>query len=120
MQKSLAGLPDPMNEVEISMPDLSQEQLPVEELLEEDAADVDRRREQAEREQHEAEKQKQSQPVKRGLPRPAMPQMMLFSTSFGSNDPQTSSSTTAPATSMILRQAESLLHEEMVALVTHD
>merc|ERR1711972_1217132 len=110
IRTQLQGLPAPMNEVEISMPELQQDDLPVEEPLEEDAADADRRRERMEVERKEQERLKQSQAVQRGLPRPALPQTMLFQSSFDQ----------AASSSILLQQAESLLHEEMASLVTHD
>lgn len=114
IRAKLEGLPAPMNEVEISMPDLATDDMPVEEPLEEDAADADRRRERLELERQEQERLKQSQPVQRGLPRPALPQTMLFQSSFTPGVGEVASS------SILLQQAESLLHEEMASLVTHD
>merc|ERR1711972_874594 len=61
IRTQLQGLPAPMNEVEISMPELQQDDLPIEEPLEEDAADADRRRERMEVERKEQERLKQRQ-----------------------------------------------------------
>jgi len=118
IRSRLDGLPAPMNEVEISMPDLAQDDLPVEEPLEEDAADADLRAEKQALARLEQDKLKQSQAVQRGLPRPALPQTMLFQASFtpGTGDSQSSAATST----VLMQQAESLLHEEMAALVTHD
>eukprot|EP00418_Pyrodinium_bahamense_P046762 CAMPEP_0179208840 /NCGR_PEP_ID=MMETSP0796-20121207/104152_1 /TAXON_ID=73915 /ORGANISM="Pyrodinium bahamense, Strain pbaha01" /LENGTH=536 /DNA_ID=CAMNT_0020913793 /DNA_START=41 /DNA_END=1647 /DNA_ORIENTATION=+ len=77
IRTQLKSLPAPVNEVEISMPELGDEQEATEEPLEEDAGDADRRREREALERQEAERQKQSRPVKEGLPRPALPQTML-------------------------------------------
>jgi len=72
--------------------------------------------------QRELEKEKQSQAVKTGLPRPALPQTMLFPASFlpdvGGQGSSTGQAVAAP--NVLLQQAESLLNEEMAALVTHD
>merc|ERR1719356_2423760 len=100
------------------MPELEDEAPAREEELEEDAADADRRAERLAQEKREAERQKQSQPVKRGLPRPTVPQAMIFSPSFLAGGSQSSSSTAG--TGSLLQQAEDLLHEEMAALINHD
>lgn len=118
METALRSLPAPVNEVEISMPELEDEAPAREEELEEDAADADKRAERLAQEKREAERQKQSQPVKRGLPRPTVPQAMIFSSSFLAGGSQSSSSTAG--TGGLLQQAEDLLHEEMAALINHD
>merc|ERR1719356_102114 len=100
------------------MPELEDEAPAREEELEEDAADADKRAERLAQERREAERQKQSQPVKRGLPRPIVPQAMTFSPSFLSGGSQSSSSTAGVGG--LLQQAEDLLHEEMAALINHD
>mmetsp|Transcript_4028 Transcript_4028/g.9434 ORF Transcript_4028/g.9434 Transcript_4028/m.9434 type:complete len:806 (-) Transcript_4028:52-2469(-) len=123
MRAQLASLPAPTNEVEISMPELEDDEAEAEMPLEEDAADADRRRAALERERIEEERRKQSQAVQQGLPRPAVPQMMLFPSSFGPSDGASSgASASAGSTpsSNLLWQAESLLHEEMAAIVTRD
>eukprot|EP00929_Paragymnodinium_shiwhaense_P008090 TRINITY_DN112009_c0_g1_i1.p1 TRINITY_DN112009_c0_g1~~TRINITY_DN112009_c0_g1_i1.p1 ORF type:complete len:777 (+),score=267.24 TRINITY_DN112009_c0_g1_i1:129-2459(+) len=108
MRAQLASLPAPVNEVEISMPELEEEAPAGEGQLEEDAADADKRRERIEAQRIEQEKAKRSKAVKRELPRPALPQTCVFAPSFGSD---------ADAT---LQKAEGLLLEEMSALVTRD
>ncbi|CAK0902162.1 unnamed protein product [Prorocentrum cordatum] len=65
----------------------------------------------------ERERQKQSQPVKRGLPRPTA-RPPPASPSFLAGGSQSSSSTAS--TGGMLQQAEDLLHEEMMALINHD
>lgn len=122
IRTQLKSLPAPVNEVEISMPELEDEQMATEEQLEEDAADADRRREREAMDRLEEEKRKQSRPVKEGLPRPALPQSMLFPTSFapGGELAQGGAVAAGSAAAALLQQAESLLHEEMQALVTHD
>lgn len=109
MPEKLRELPAPTNEVEISMPELEQEEPQGEAPLEEDAADTDKRREQEEQERLEAERLRQSQPVQRSLPRPVAPQLMVCPLPDGSSDPNTD-----------FEQAEALLFDEMVALATHD
>jgi hypothetical protein len=64
----------------------------------------------------EAEREKQSKAVKQGLPRPVAPQTMLFPTSLGASERQKQGEGAMAS----LQQAESLLHEEMAALITHD
>merc|ERR1719146_426077 len=88
IRTQLSHLPAPMNEVEISMPELAEEEPTLEDALEEDAADADRRRERLEQERLEAERQKRSGPVKQDLPRPALPQSCIFPTSFAPGVPQ--------------------------------
>lgn len=117
MRAQLSSLPAPTNEVEISMPELEDDEIMGEAPLEEDAADTDKRRAKMEEDRREIERQKQSQPVKRGLPRPVAPQTMMFESSFGEGDSQ--GSRPAAATDM-LQKAEDLLHGEMIAMVTHD
>jgi len=111
-------LPAPVNEVEISMPELAEEEPTLEDALEEDAADADKRREKLEQQRLEIERQKRSQPVKMDLPRPAVPQACLFPTSFAPGDPQCGPP--GSLASQLLHQAEGLLHEEMSALVAND
>lgn len=112
MKRQLKRLPAPVNKVEISMPDLPEEEpasdQPCENSFIEDAADADKRCEQLERANREAEWQRQSQAVRFGLPRPLVPQAMTFPTSYESGS------------NLLLQQAESLLHQEMEALITHD
>merc|ERR1719174_2209328 len=107
-----------MNEVEISMPELGEEEPTLEDALEEDAADADRRRERLEQERLEAERQKRTGPVKQDLPRPALPATCIFPTSFAPGDPQ--SGPPGSLASQLLHQAESLLHEELAGLVAND
>lgn len=116
MEAALRSLPAPVNEVEISMPELEEEQPARDDELEEDAADADRRAERLAQEKAEELRKKQSQPVKRGLPRPTVPQAMLFEASFATGD----SSSSSGAAGALLRRAEDLLHEEMSAMVNHD
>eukprot|EP00401_Gymnodinium_catenatum_P025091 CAMPEP_0117492758 /NCGR_PEP_ID=MMETSP0784-20121206/18750_1 /TAXON_ID=39447 /ORGANISM="" /LENGTH=812 /DNA_ID=CAMNT_0005287595 /DNA_START=153 /DNA_END=2591 /DNA_ORIENTATION=- len=118
VRKQLLDLPAPMNEVEISMPELEDEEPVGERPLEEDAADADKRRERIEKERVEAERQKRSSAVKQGLPRPAVPHAMLFQASYGpGGDSQNAIS--GPC-GPLLQQAEGLLHQELSALVTRD
>jgi pre-mRNA-splicing factor CDC5/CEF1 len=100
------------------MPELADEEPALEDALEEDAADADKRRERLAQERLEIERQKRSQPVKMDLPRPAVPQACLFPTSFAPGDPQCGPP--GSLSSQLLHQAESLLHEEMSALVAND
>lgn len=118
IRTQLQHLPAPQNEVEISMPELADDEPALEEALEEDAADADIRREKMEQERLEAERQKRSGPVKLDLPRPALPQTMIFPTSFAPGDPQ--SGPPGSLSSQLLHQAESLLHEELAVLITND
>mmetsp|Transcript_66749 Transcript_66749/g.118094 ORF Transcript_66749/g.118094 Transcript_66749/m.118094 type:complete len:797 (-) Transcript_66749:68-2458(-) len=115
MQAALGSLPAPLNEVEISMPELMEEEDTGEKPLEEDAADADKRREKEEQERLEIERKKQSQPVKRGLPRPAQTQMMIFESSASQG---TGAALSGPQ--QLMQQAESLLHEEMGYMATRD
>jgi len=118
IRTQLSHLPAPMNEVEISMPELAEEEPTFEDALEEDAADADRRREKLEAERLEIERQKRSGPVKQDLPRPAMPQTCIFPTSFAPGDAQ--SGPPGSLASQLLHQAESLLHEELASLIAND
>eukprot|EP00928_Gymnodinium_smaydae_P070828 TRINITY_DN54585_c0_g1_i1.p1 TRINITY_DN54585_c0_g1~~TRINITY_DN54585_c0_g1_i1.p1 ORF type:complete len:810 (+),score=268.13 TRINITY_DN54585_c0_g1_i1:132-2561(+) len=122
IKAQLEGLPAPLNDVEISMPDLEEEEPVDERPLEEDAADADKRRERQEQERVEAERRKRSKAVQRGLPRPAVPSSMLFESSFGPGGDSLSSTggASSSAAAPMLQQAENLLHEEMAALVTRD
>jgi len=99
------------------MPELEEDEPMGEAPLEEDAADADKRKAKMEEERREIERQKQSQPVKRGLPRPVAPQTMMFETAFGEGDSQGSR---PAAVTTLLQKAEDLLHGEMIAMVTHD
>merc|ERR1719436_2001139 len=74
----LKSLPAPTNEVEISMPELDNEEPQGEAPLEEDAADADKRRERQEQERLEAERAKRSQPVQRNLPLLEQAESLLF------------------------------------------
>ncbi|CAJ1437917.1 unnamed protein product [Effrenium voratum] len=114
MQAALGSLPAPMNEVEISMPELMEEETDGQAPLEEDAADADKRRERQEQERLEIERQKQSQPVKLGLPRPVQTSMMIFESSAA----QAGEALSGPQ--HLLQQAEAMLHEEMGNMVTRD
>jgi len=114
MQAALGNLPAPMNEVEISMPDLMEEQDDSQAPLEEDAADADKRKAEEEQKRLEIERQKQSQPVKMGLPRPVQTSMMIFESSAS----QAGEVLEGPK--HLLQQAEAMLHEEMGAMVTRD
>lgn len=118
IRTQLSHLPAPMNEVEISMPELAEEEPTLEDALEEDAADADLRRQKLEQERLEVERSKRSQPVKLDLPRPAAPQTCIFPTSFAPGDPQCGPP--GSLSSQLLHQAESLLHEELAALVAND
>lgn len=118
IRNQLSHLPAPQNEVEISMPELAEEEPTLEDVLEEDAADVDARRLAQEQARLEVERQKRSGPVKQDLPRPALPQTMIFGTSFAPGDPQ--AGPPGSLSSQLLHQAESLLHEELASLVAHD
>merc|ERR1719454_2622340 len=118
IRTQLSHLPAPTNEVEISMPELAEEEPALEDALEEDAADTDRRRAKLEAERLEAERQKRSGPVKQDLPRPAMPSSCIFPTSFAPGDPQ--SGPPGSLSSQLLHQAESLLHEEVASLIAND
>eukprot|EP00927_Polykrikos_kofoidii_P053520 TRINITY_DN48130_c0_g1_i1.p1 TRINITY_DN48130_c0_g1~~TRINITY_DN48130_c0_g1_i1.p1 ORF type:complete len:836 (-),score=185.22 TRINITY_DN48130_c0_g1_i1:45-2552(-) len=138
VRAQLQGLPAPMNEVEISMPELEEDEPAGERPLEEDAADADKRRERLEQERVEAERQKRSKAVKRGLPRPAIPETMLFPSCFGPgsdgqgtisgvsnsirgpSDGGTADSGSVAVVGSLLQQAETLLHDEMAALVNRD
>jgi len=119
LRDRLGGLPAPVNEVEISMPELEDNDPTADEPLEEDAADADRRRERLEQERLEADRAKQSRAVKQGLPRPAAPQTMLFPTTYGGDGVAGATAGGAPA-GALLQQAESLLHEEMAAIIAND
>jgi pre-mRNA-splicing factor CDC5/CEF1 len=101
------------------MPELEENEPEGERPLEEDAADADKRRERQEQERLEAEKRKRSQAVQQGLPRPAIPQTMVFQPSYGPGGGDGPGQAN-PAVAALLEQAESLLHEEMAALVTRD
>jgi len=114
MQAALGSVPAPMNEVEISMPDLMEEEADTQAPLEEDAADADKRRAKEEQKRLEIERQKQSQPVKLGLPRPVQTGMMIFESAAS----QAGEVLEGPK--HLLQQAETLLHEEMGAMVTRD
>jgi len=118
IRTQLAHLPVPQNEVEISMPELGEEEPTLEDTLEEDAADADKRRQKLMEERLEVERQKRSGPVKQDLPRPALPQSCIFPTSFAPGDPQ--SGPPGSLSSQLLHQAESLLHEEIATLVSND
>jgi len=115
MQAALGSLPAPLNEVEISMPELMEEEDTGDKPLEEDAADADKRREAEEQERLEIERKKQSQPVKKGLPRPAQTQMMVFESSATQG---TGAALSGPQ--QLMQQAESMLHEEMGQMATRD
>mmetsp|Transcript_24235 Transcript_24235/g.45997 ORF Transcript_24235/g.45997 Transcript_24235/m.45997 type:complete len:800 (+) Transcript_24235:95-2494(+) len=117
IRNQLSSLPAPVNEVEISMPDLADDEPTVDQPLEEDAADADRRREQLEQERLEVERQKRSQPVKLDLPRPALPHTMMFPPSY---DASGGAVGVTKQSDLLLQQAESLLHEEMEAMATND
>jgi hypothetical protein len=107
-----------MNEVEISMPELAEDEPTLEDALEEDAADADKRRARLDAERLELERQKRSGPVKQDLPRPAAPSTCIFPTSFAPGDAQAG----PPGSfgSQLLHQAESLMHEELATLVAND
>lgn len=128
IQTMLKTLPAPINEVEISMPELEAEQPLGEAPLEEDAADADRRRERQEQQRLEVELAKRSQPVQRDLPRPPLPQQLAppdeaqaAPAAEGEESTQGSAASLSqrPA-SKLMQRAEALLFEEMVALATHD
>lgn len=115
MQAALGTLPAPMNEVEISMPELMEEEADTQAPLEEDQADADKRREKEELRRLEIERQKQSQPVKMGLPRPVQTSMMIFESSASQ---ATGEALSGPQ--HLLQQAEGMLHEEMANMITRD
>lgn len=115
MQAALGNLPAPMNEVEISMPELMEEEADTQAPLEEDQADADKRREKEEQLRLEIERQKQSQPVKMGLPRPVQTSMMIFEASASQGAGEALS-----GPQHLLQQAESMLHEEMANMITRD
>jgi len=104
IRTQLNMLPAPQNEVEISMPELAEEEPTLEDALEEDAADADIRREKVEQDRLEVERSKRSQPVKLDLPRPSMPSSCIFPTSFAPGDPQ--SGPPGSVSSQLLHQAE--------------
>jgi len=109
MRSKLTDLPAPLNEVEISMPELEAEDSTLkQQQLEEDAADADARRAKEHQQKLEEEKERRSQAVKQGLPRPALPHTVNCPTFLTADDPQ------------ILQQAETLLHEEMTLMTEHD
>lgn len=114
MQAALGSLPAPMNEVEISMPELMDEEADGQAPLEEDQADLDKRRAKEEELRMEIERQKQSQPVKMGLPRPVTSHFIFES----SAEKGTGEALSGPQ--HLLLQAEQMLHEEMRNMVTRD
>jgi pre-mRNA-splicing factor CDC5/CEF1 len=118
MRAKLGALPAPQNEVEISMPELAEDEPTLEDAIEEDAADADARRQKLAEERLEVERQKRSQPVKMDLPRPILPTSCIYPTSFAPGDPQ--SGPPGSESSKLLHQAESLLHEELATLVAND
>jgi len=111
IKNQLSSLPAPTNEVEISMPELEQEEPQGEADLEEDAADADKRRAEEERLRLEQERLKQSRAVQQGLPRPAAPQQMTAPQPEGARSGLLGSD---------VERAEALLFDELVALATHD
>eukprot|EP00930_Biecheleria_cincta_P069312 TRINITY_DN57066_c0_g1_i1.p1 TRINITY_DN57066_c0_g1~~TRINITY_DN57066_c0_g1_i1.p1 ORF type:complete len:798 (-),score=229.25 TRINITY_DN57066_c0_g1_i1:64-2457(-) len=115
MQAALGSLPAPVNEVEISMPDLMEEEDTTEQPLEEDAADADKRREREEQDRLEIEHQKRSAPVKLDLPRPVAPHLMVFE-SMASQ----AAGAALDGPQKLLQQAEAMLHEEMSTMITRD
>mmetsp|Transcript_6370 Transcript_6370/g.15370 ORF Transcript_6370/g.15370 Transcript_6370/m.15370 type:complete len:795 (+) Transcript_6370:85-2469(+) len=113
IRQQLKSLPAPSNEVEISMPEIPQEDASLsEQPLEEDAADADKRRELEAEAQREAERQKRSSAVKADLPRPLNPELMVFKSL--SNPPAASGG------SGFMQQAEVLIEEEMLQLIKRD
>jgi len=113
IKAQLDNLPEPANDLEISMPELGNEADPVE-TLEKDAEDVDKEYQQEQKKLRDRELAKTSEAVKRDLPRPLVPKTMLFSTF---DAPGSIHQAEGRA---LVQQAESLLHEEMAALVTSD
>lgn len=127
MQAALQGLPAPVNEVEISMPDLMDEGPTGDDALEEDAADIDKRRHLLEQARLEIERQKQSKAVQMGLPRPAQAQLMAFEPTYGQTQKQngvtqeaTAVTKLQPTQRRLLAEAEALLHQEMEHIIARD
>mmetsp|Transcript_21917 Transcript_21917/g.51226 ORF Transcript_21917/g.51226 Transcript_21917/m.51226 type:complete len:794 (-) Transcript_21917:77-2458(-) len=116
IRAQLLNLPAPSNELEISMPDIQEDDNAGEQPLEEDAADIDKRRELEMEAQREAERQKQSSAVKAELPRPLNPEFMIFKAMGDASASRVSGN----SASALLQQAELLIEEEMVALIKRD
>eukprot|EP00933_Yihiella_yeosuensis_P070688 TRINITY_DN78838_c0_g1_i2.p1 TRINITY_DN78838_c0_g1~~TRINITY_DN78838_c0_g1_i2.p1 ORF type:complete len:575 (-),score=183.78 TRINITY_DN78838_c0_g1_i2:78-1802(-) len=114
MQAALGSLPAPMNEVEISMPDLMEDEEAGEAPLEEDAADRDKRKALEEQQRIEIERKKRSQPVKMNLPRPAKTDSIVFEAT-----PQAPGAAVSGPQKLML-EAEGILHEEMLYMVKRD
>lgn len=109
LKKALTSLPAPKNEYEIVLNDEEEEAPTIHPDVGEDQADIDARREEEEARRIEDEVKKQSQAVRRSLPRPIEVNHAIL---------KQTGPTDAPLSE--LQEAEELIKMEMMKMLHHD
>eukprot|EP00884_Botryococcus_braunii_P005744 jgi/Botrbrau1/15170/Bobra.0149s0035.1 len=109
VRMGLSGLPAPKNEYQIMVPENFIEDEPMEEVIEEDAADIAERKRAEAKAREEAELSKRSQVLQRGLPRPTGLAGLLELQPIQQ-----------PGANVTREGVEALLQAEVLALIQHE